>query len=123
MKLPPPATKASSTAKDAFSSAVQPNTLPPRQTGETLSPLRPISRISMGSAFPGLLGLGLRLWSGFRRYLCLLHRLARGSARLGRRAECRVHGALRRVDELPLQPRRQVGPFQVRIALQDFRTE
>src|SRR5215470_4086448 len=47
MKLPPDPVKSSSTANDAFSSAVQPNTLPPRQTGETLRPLRPSSRISI----------------------------------------------------------------------------
>src|SRR3954465_7182135 len=57
MKLPPEPVKSSSTANEAFSSAVQPKTLPPRQTGETLRPLRPSSRNSMlGSWVRGVIG-------------------------------------------------------------------
>src|SRR2546421_7850284 len=41
MKLPPAAVKASSTAWDCAASAVQPNTLPPRHSGNTSRPVRP----------------------------------------------------------------------------------
>src|SRR5690349_22921935 len=41
MKFPPALTYALSTACDCASSAVQPNTLPPRQRGNTLSWVRP----------------------------------------------------------------------------------
>src|SRR5262249_1645615 len=41
MKFPPAATYASSTSNDAVSSAVQPNTFPPRQRGNTSRSLRP----------------------------------------------------------------------------------
>src|SRR5579884_285390 len=41
MKLPPPAAYASSTSRDWSSFAVQPNTLPPRQSGNTSRSVRP----------------------------------------------------------------------------------
>src|SRR5580698_1410327 len=45
MKLNPAPTKASRIAKEVGSSAVQPNTLPPRQTGETSRPDPPSLRV------------------------------------------------------------------------------
>src|SRR5580658_10926676 len=47
MKLSPAATNASSTAKDALSSAVQPKTLPPRHSGATCKAERPRGRSCM----------------------------------------------------------------------------
>ncbi len=44
MKFPPSSTNRSSTANDASRSAVQPNTLPPRQIGETSRPDPPSAR-------------------------------------------------------------------------------
>src|SRR6185436_12116704 len=41
MKLPPAFTKASMTANDAASSAVQPNCIEPKQRFETVTPVRP----------------------------------------------------------------------------------
>src|SRR6188472_2360203 len=41
MKLPPAAAYASSTSRDSASSAVQPNTLPPRQIAKTSRSVRP----------------------------------------------------------------------------------
>src|SRR5215211_524881 len=47
MKLKPAATKASSSSNDRCSSAVQPNTLPPKHSGSTFRPEWPSSRASI----------------------------------------------------------------------------
>src|ERR1700683_5097370 len=47
MKLPPPARKASSTAKDASRSAVQPKTLPPTQISDTSRSVPGIARMAI----------------------------------------------------------------------------
>src|SRR5215210_9073852 len=44
MKLPPAATYASRTSKELSVPAVQPNTLPPRHSGKTCSPVLPRTR-------------------------------------------------------------------------------
>jgi hypothetical protein len=44
MKFMPASTQASSRRNDIASSTVQPNTLPPRQSGETWRPERPSAR-------------------------------------------------------------------------------
>src|SRR5689334_5818028 len=50
MKLKPSARKASSKAKEVASSAVHPNTLPPKHSGDTMISVRPSRRIVMASS-------------------------------------------------------------------------
>jgi len=50
MKLNPSATKASSKAKEVASSAVHPNTLPPKHSGDIMISVRPSRRIVMTSS-------------------------------------------------------------------------
>src|SRR6476469_3750217 len=54
--LPPASTNASRMRKLVDSSAVQPNTLPPRASGATASPLFPIRRFSTTKAAPAAAG-------------------------------------------------------------------
>src|SRR5580704_9684544 len=60
MKLKPASTKASSTAKEAFSSALQPKTLPPSPSGATMRSDRPIDRFSINALHKSKMKPGAR---------------------------------------------------------------
>src|SRR5579872_399303 len=83
MKLNPAATNASSIRNDVFSSAVQPNTLVPRQSGETLRFEAPSLRVFMDwlSPFPHRCppecsGRRIKILSDSNECLCSVHNYA-----------------------------------------------